>query len=87
MDFKIWIALGSLAGVILFAIPPVRYLLGGIFSALVTPAFLGILKQIGLWLLWILKKLVMAHLELLKNFVTPRKVLFRSLEDEDPYKL
>jgi hypothetical protein len=87
MDFKVWILLGSLAGIILFAIPPIRYILGGVCSALLTPAVLGLLKQLGLWLLWILKKLFMAHFELLKNFVTPRKVLFRSLEDEDPYKL
>ena len=87
MDFKNWILLGSVAGLVLFAIPPIRYILGGIFSALLTPAFLGLLRQIGLWMLWIVKKLFMAHFELLKNFVTPRKVLFPSLEDEDPYKL
>ena len=87
MDFKLWILLGAVSSLILFAIPPVRFVLGGIFSTILTPAFLGILQQIGLWLLWMLKKLVLAHFELLKNFVTPRKVLFRSLEDDDPYKL
>ena len=83
--WKVWLGVGGLLTFVGLLFPPTRILLTGITGSILTPAMIGFLRQVGLWALFLLKHLVMAHLMLLKNFVVPRRHLFPSLEDDDPY--
>lgn len=66
---------------------PLRTAVGHLISVFLTPAFLGTLKTIFLWSFWTLKKVVGAHMVVLKNLLMPRKVIFPSLQDDDERKL
>ena len=66
---------------------PLRTMMGHLFSALVTPAFVGTVTTAILWIFWMTKRVWQAHARLLKNLLVPRKVLYPSLEDEDQRKL
>lgn len=86
-NWKLYTVLASIAMLIVISIPASRVVISGIFSAILTPALIGSVKQLFLWLYWVTKTLWLSHWTVLRNCVTPRKVLFPSLEDEDPYKL
>jgi hypothetical protein len=85
--WKLYTVLGSIAMLIAISVPASRVVISGIFSKILTPALIASLTQIFLWLYWVAKTLWLSHWTVLRNCVTPRKVLFPSLEDEDPYKL
>lgn len=78
---------GALFLLVAFLWSPLRTAVGGLISAFLTPAFLGSLRTVFLWVFWMMKKVVTAHTTLLKNLLIPRKVIFPSLEDEDERKL
>lgn len=61
---------------------PTRTLLTGVFSTFLTPAFLGLLKGSWLWLFWLIKKIVGSHQLLLKNLLTPHRVIYPSIETD-----
>ena len=84
---KIYLLLTCVAIILAILWSPLRAAVGGLISAFLTPAFLGTLKTIFLWIFWMMKKVVTAHITVLKNLVTPRKVIFPSLEDDDERKL
>ena len=66
---------------------PLRTMMGHLISALLTPAVVGTVTTVVLWIFWMTKKVWQAHARLLKNLLVPRRVLYRSLEDEDQRKL
>lgn len=84
---KVYLILACLAVIVAIIWSPLRAAVGGVISAFLTPAFLGTLKTIFLWTFWMMKKVVTAHIEVLRNLVRPRKVIFPSLEDDDERKL
>lgn len=86
-NWKLYTVLGSIAMLIAISIPAFRVLISGIFSTILTPAIIGSLTQLFLWMFWVVKTLWLCHWTVFRNCVTPRKVMFPSLEDEDPYKL
>lgn len=66
---------------------PTRQLLTGLVSTFLTPAFLGFLRASWLWLFWLVKQIVIAHQTLAKNLLTPRRIIFPSIEtDRDKKK-
>lgn len=84
---KIYLLLAC-AGIALAIIwSPMRTALGGLISAFLTPAFLGTLKTVFLWTFWMAKRVLVAHMQVLKNLLMPRKVIFPSLQDDDERKL
>ena len=86
-NWKLYAVLGSLAMLLAISIPALRVVISGIFSKILTPALIAGLTQSFLWLYWVAKTLWLSHWTVFRNCVTPRKVLYPSLEDEDPYKL
>lgn len=79
--FLVW--LGLLASLILMLIPAFRTVASGIFSTLLTPAFLGILRAIWIYLFVIVKRVMVSHKIVITNLCMPRSVIFPSLEKEE----
>lgn len=84
---KLYMLLACLGVILAFLWSPLRTAVGGLISAFLTPAFLGTLKTVFLWAFWMMKKVATAHLDVLRNLVRPRRVIFPSLEDDDERKL
>lgn len=86
-NWRLYAVLTGLALLIAISVPASRVVISGIFSTILTPAVIGAGKQLFLWIFWVMKTLWLCHWTLLRNCATPRRVLFPSLEDDDPYKL
>lgn len=69
--------------VLVMVISPLRALVGGMISNFLTPGLISILKQTGIWLLYLWKMFFRHHGTLLRNLMSPRKVIYRSLESDD----
>lgn len=91
--FKVWLdqlipwlmlTMGTLF--LLMVWTPTRTLIQGAASTFLIPAFLGLMRQIGLWTIWLMKKLLLDHLLIIKNLIKPKKDIFPSLENEKDVK-
>jgi hypothetical protein len=70
------------AMVVLVMWTPTRMLITGVFSTFLTPAFLGFLKAAWLWVFWLVKKIWGSHQLLLRNLLTPHRIIFPSIETD-----
>ncbi|AOZ11083.1 hypothetical protein [Cupriavidus malaysiensis] len=78
---QLYVTIGAILLVIALLWGPLRMLVHGIFSIL-TPPVIAVLKTTALWMIWLLKKVVRAHLLLLKNLLTPHSIIFPTLRDD-----
>lgn len=65
---------------------PTRALITGMFSTFLTPAALGLVKGSWLWLFWLAKKIWTSHQVLLKNLLTPHRIIYPSIETDKDKK-
>ncbi len=61
---------------------PLRDLVGAVMKNFLIPPVVGALTTAFLWTFWILKRVLGAHLAVIKNLLTPHKVIFPSLKDD-----
>jgi hypothetical protein len=77
-----WLFWTAVALLLLLAIPMTRAVVIGLFSTFLTPGFLGTLRVICLWVWWVLKRLVLAHLTIAAAFMKSHKNTFPTLDQE-----
>lgn len=83
-ETQFWLILIGLACLLTLMIPGLRTLMSAIFGRLLTPAFLAVLGTISLWIFWLMKTVMTDHLQILRNLLSPRSVIYKSLRsDED----
>lgn len=82
-DMKSILLWGGLLCLILLIIPITRSLLKFLFADLLTPGAIKSLSVLFLWILWLLKKAKDAHFLILKNLMTPHKIIFPTLVKKD----
>ncbi len=66
---------------------PLRDLIGAVMKHFLVPPVIGICTTAFLWSFWLLKRVLGAHLVVTKNLLTPHKVVFPSLKDDDERSL
>lgn len=66
--------------IIMLLVPPTRELLKMIAMGPIAAGLSALMKTILLWQFWLLKRMMTAHLNLLRNLVTPRNVIYQTLE-------
>lgn len=73
----------AICAALVMMISPLRALAGAIISNFLMPGLTSILKQGGIWTLYLWKMFFRHHGTLLRNLTSPRKVIYRSLESDD----
>ena len=84
---SLYVLIAALVLLATLAIAPLRVAVSGIFSAVLTPSVVEIVKTVVLWLYWLLKRVLWAHFSVIRHLTTPRRVLFPRLDDDDVRKL
>ena len=80
-ETQFWLILICAAILVLMLIPGLRTLMSAIFGRLLMPAFLAVLGTVSLWIFWLLKTVVTDHLQILRNLLSPRSVIYKSLRN------
>ena len=84
---KIYLLVAVLVMVVVLAIGPLRSLVGGIFSTIVTPSAVALLTSALRWIWGIVKGILRAHTMLLKHLIKPHKVIYPTLRRKDDRRL
>jgi len=81
-ETQFWLILMALGSMVLLMLPPFRSLMSAIFGRLLMPASLAISGTITLWIFWLLKTVLTDHLQILRNLLSPRSVIYKSLRSD-----
>ncbi len=84
---KIYLIISILALVLILAIGPLRALVGGLFSMILTPAFILTIKTVAVWIWAFAKGISRSHIMLLKHLVRPHKVVYPTLKKDDDRRM
>lgn len=76
---KIW-AITVIIGILMVLIPPIRHVVSHFLTNFVSPAVRSILKGGILWIWAALKGIFRYHFILIRNLLTPRQALFKTLD-------
>jgi hypothetical protein len=81
-ETQFWLVLMAIGALVMLMIPAFRSLMSAIFGRLLMPAFLAISGTISLWIFWLLKTVVTDHFQILRNLLSPRSVIYKSLRSD-----
>ncbi len=84
---KIYLIASILALLLILAIGPLRALVGGLFSMILTPAFILTVKTVATWIWAFVKGIFRSHTMLLKHLIKPHKVIYPTLKNDDDRRL
>lgn len=84
---KIYLLVAVVVMVVVLAVGPLRALVGGIFSTIVTPSLVAFMTSALRWIWGIVKGIFRAHTMLLMHLIKPHKVIYPTLRRRDDRRL
>ncbi|WP_321967028.1 hypothetical protein [Burkholderia cepacia] len=84
---KIWLIVLSLICMFALILPPLRGMISAVISKIFTPSVVKGATFITQWTFFVMKKIWIAHRNVLWHAFSPRKKVFPTLENADKRKL